>query len=712
MTRVNDRFPETLARVRERLRAARGVHGHWEGELSSSALSTATAVLALAKVDRARHGALIRGGLDWLAAHANADGGWGDTVQSPSNLSTTTLAWSAFGLLNEAAPAADTWLQREIPRFLNPEPRPVRRSLAAPATTLPRMGEGGTLNPPPSGPDALARALLARYGKDRTFSVPILTACALAGRLGEGPDAWRRVLPLPFELALLPAALFKWLRLPVVSYALPALIAIGQARHHFRPPRNPLVRILRDRARAGTLRVLERIQPDSGGLLEAAPLTSFVAMALAGIGVPQHPVAVRAAKFLTDTVRPDGSWPIDVDLATWITTLSVNALTAGDANSDDAHRRSRGSSGCTAPAVLPGRLPGTAGAVHPLGSRGATNCAPYVFDDAERDQLCAWLLGQQYRAVHPFTQAAPGGWAWTDRSGGVPDADDTAGALLALAHLSSGAARSTARVAAAGGVRWLVDLQNSDGGIPTFCRGWGTLPFDRSTPDLTAHALRAFAAWRDELPAGLQARVCRASRRAVRFLARTQRPDGAWSPLWFGNQHAPGGENLTYGTTQVLLGLQAWAASSPSSRPGADEAAPSNEAGDRTPASLFWRVALRRDRRECGAKEVELRRSRGVAWLLSAQNPGGSWGGGVQTGPSIEETALAVSALASVEEARAAVERGVDWLIAATDAGRKTPAAPIGLYFAQLWYDEKLYPLIHLAGALERVARRQRATTE
>jgi squalene-hopene/tetraprenyl-beta-curcumene cyclase len=71
--------------------------------------------------------------------------------------------------------------------------------------------------------------------------------------------------------------------------------------------------------------------------------------------------------------------------------------------------------------------------------------------------------------------------------------------------------------------------------------------------------------------------------------------------------------------------------------------------------------------------------------------------------PSIEETALAVNALAVVPRARDAALRGVDWLIAATVQGRETPAAPIGLYFARLWYSEKLYPLIHLAAALERV---------
>ena len=51
---------------------------------------------------------------------------------------------------------------------------------------------------------------------------------------------------------------------------------------------------------------------------------------------------------------------------------------------------------------------------------------------ADREPIAAWLMDQQYRGVHPFTGAAPGGWAWTDLPGGMPDADDTAGALVAL----------------------------------------------------------------------------------------------------------------------------------------------------------------------------------------------------------------------------------------------------------------------------------------
>ena len=85
---------------------------HWVGELSTSALSTATAVMALEQMRRQYVSAgrdvpeiwtrLIRGGIEWLVTHQNADGGWGDTIKSISNISTSMLC---HAVLHATAPA-------------------------------------------------------------------------------------------------------------------------------------------------------------------------------------------------------------------------------------------------------------------------------------------------------------------------------------------------------------------------------------------------------------------------------------------------------------------------------------------------------------------------------------------------------------------------------------------------------------------------------
>ncbi|MBK7997775.1 MAG: squalene--hopene cyclase [Verrucomicrobia bacterium] len=613
-----ERLNRAVARVNQELLAALGPDGHWVGELSSSALSTATAVTALSLVQREQghthHAEHITRGLDWLAQNQNTDGGWGDTTLSLSNLSTTTLCWAAFGAVQGADAKFRSTLQE------------------AKAWLTERAGG--------LAPDQLAPAIIARYGKDRTFSVPILTMCALAGRLGSGRDAWRHVIPLPFELAACPHTWFAALRLPVVSYALPALIAIGQVRHIQSPSPNPIARLARHLTRDSTLRKLTTIQPENGGFLEATPLTSFVTMSLAGSGQVNHPVANRGVEFLIASQRADGSWPIDTNLATWVTTLAVNALGAN--SSLLANHTSR---------------------------------------------LRSWLLNQQYRTIHPYTQAAPGGWAWTDLPGGVPDADDTSGALLALRQL--GPVDDVTREAAAAGITWLLDLQNRDGGIPTFCRGWGALPFDQSSADITAHAIRAWLAWFDDAPSDMQPRLLSALERALNFLIHVQHPDGSWLPLWFGNQHMRDDQNPTYGTTKVLIALS--------------EAI---EFGFTRNVQGAIRGTFKR------AYESE---AKAELWLICSQRgPQSGWGGGRHGPASAEETALVVEAFTallgraapkSCENVRSqlAVESGTHWLLSHVESGEWTQPSPIGFYFAKLWYYEKLYPMIFTAAALNRV---------
>jgi squalene-hopene/tetraprenyl-beta-curcumene cyclase len=595
----------TISRLTTRLLERRTSSGYWEGYLASSALSTATAAIALildeAATGRA-HARLIEAAVEWLIAKQNNDGGWGDTIISTSNLSTTALCWSALSLITAGpnGPALPTAFARE----------PLAQTAIDRAEGWLRANAGDLR------PKTLTRAILDAYGRDRTFSAPILTVLALAGRLGPDSDGWRLVPQLPFELAACPHQCFEWLRLPVVSYALPALVAIGQARHHHRPTRNFPLAAIRSALRKKTLRIARSMQPESGGYLEATPLTSFVVMSLITSGNAGHPIVESGVRFLTRSVRADGSWPIDTNLAIWVTTLSIDALEPGD-----------------------------------------------ELREQDKKRILEWLLAHQVPHEHPFTHAKPGGWAWTNLSGGVPDADDTAGALLAIWKL--GGANYAQKAIA--GIDWLMDLQNRDGGIPTFCRGWGALPFDRSAPDITAHALQAWSAWRVDTEPNRQRRIFAVSERAVSYLARCQRRDGSWAPLWFGNERMPGHVNLTYGTSCVIAALTA-------------------------PLVRDLLVAARS-------------RDQGMRWLLRAQNSDGGWGAGASPS-SIEETGLALHALAvnvmrgtrfsdvKRDDVIRAVSGGVRWLIAVTEEGQQTPPSPIGLYFARLWYFEELYPVI------------------
>ena len=522
-----------LKNTQERLLADLLPEGRWEGELSSSALATAVASFALKRAGKTDVAAR---GFHWLETHQNADGGWGDSPESPSNFTATLLCRCA---LDE------------------------------------KVGS----------PQEVAQSVLDFYGNDRTFSVPILTMCMLSGKLS---NDWKQVPQLPFELAVLPHRVFKILHLPVVSYAMPALIAIGLVRHKNGPAPFSFVR---EKTVSTVLHVLEKIQPESGGFLEAAPLTGFVAMSLIGAGLEEHPVTENCLRFLEETVRADGSWPIDVNLSTWVTSLSARAVAD-------------------------------------------------VLSDPQRASIRTHLLNTQWKTVHPFTNSAPGGWGWTCEQGAVPDADDTAAALIALRLLGQ-TGKSTPHVeqtllSAQQGMEWLLNLQNRDGGMPTFCKGWGRLPFDRSCPDLTAHAIRAFAVWKQDVDSRLWKKMERSMRRGVHYLEKQQRPDGSWVPLWFGNQNNLRKENPVYGTVRVLEALACM-----------DE-------------EDFPRVGKIKER--------------GFHWL--------------------EKLDLATLCIEEVALVAGCTGKGSQHLRRCTKDGKTFSSSPVGLYFASLWYSEKLYPII------------------
>src|SRR6056297_1274935 len=190
-----DRWRQEL--LTQRLDAATAPSQHWEGQLSPSALSTATAVSALATVllqgshlnasERQRYAERIDQGIAYLRGSQNEDGGFGDTDRSRSNIATTLLVLAAERLARRVAETTDQAGFSTSQR------------IAAEAYT---EREGSW--------DGLRR----RYGKDKTFVVPILSNCAIAGMVD-----WQQVSPLPFEAAVFPQSMYRFLRMPVVSYA-------------------------------------------------------------------------------------------------------------------------------------------------------------------------------------------------------------------------------------------------------------------------------------------------------------------------------------------------------------------------------------------------------------------------------------------------------------------------------------------------------------
>ena len=98
----------------------------------------------------------------------------------------------------------------------------------------------------------------------------------------------------------------------------------------------------------------------------------------------------------------------------------------------------------------------------------------------------------------------------------------------------------------------------------------------------------------------------------------------------------------------------------------------------------------------------------GLTYLISSQSADGGWGGAADTPSTVEETALAMTALRRLsrypchhaDSVLRALARGDGWLNDRL-ARQCTPApSPIGFYFAKLWYSERTYPLVFAAGAM------------
>jgi squalene-hopene/tetraprenyl-beta-curcumene cyclase len=257
-----------------------------------------------------------------------------------------------------------------------------------------------------------------------------------------------------------------------------------------------------------------------------------------------------------------------------------------------------------------------------------------------------WLLSQEVRIAGDWAvnnpEPDPTGWCFEFNNPYCPDVDDTAMVLLALHTAGYQADLSLYdRV-----VRWLLSFQNRDGGWAAFDKDvqnplLENVPFadhnailDPSCCDVTARVLEILGdlGFRPEHPA---------IRRAIGFLKEKQEPDGAWYGRW--------GVNYIYGTSQVLRGLRAicvnmsepwiergrdWLEACQNEDGGWGETVASYDdpslrgQGVSTPSQSAWALLGLCAFPQVNRNSVE----RAVEYLVSTQNPDGSWSETLITG--------------------------------------------------------------------------------
>ncbi|WP_406695424.1 squalene--hopene cyclase [Singulisphaera sp. Ch08] len=260
-----------------------------------------------------------------------------------------------------------------------------------------------------------------------------------------------------------------------------------------------------------------------------------------------------------------------------------------------------------------------------------------------------WLLEKEVRVAGDWQVRRPGvepsGWHFQFHNERYPDIDDTAMVILALQRTAL-AKTPEAKAATDRGVKWLLSMQNRDGGWAAFDVDIDNevltkVPFadhnamlDPSCADITARILECLGAlgYRNDHPAVA---------RALDYLWKTQEPQGCWYGRW--------GVNYIYGTWQVLQGLKAldfpmdhpalqkaadWLESVQQADGGWGESCQSYDdpswmgRGEPTASQTAWAllglVSAGRGRGEAA--------TRGAEYLRTTQRPDGTWDEGPYTG--------------------------------------------------------------------------------
>ncbi|MCZ7646576.1 MAG: squalene--hopene cyclase [Planctomycetota bacterium] len=180
-------------------------------------------------------------------------------------------------------------------------------------------------------------------------------------------------------------------------------------------------------------------------------------------------------------------------------------------------------------------------------------------DDPALQKAAAWLLSKEVKRPGDWSvknNVPPSGWYFEFENEFYPDVDDTIMVMMALRNLHPKGERAKVDAALERALRWVLGMQNRDGGWGAFDRDndmdfLTKVPFadhnamiDPSTADLTSRCLEMFATIAPEIFT-LEHPVVK---RALAFIKKDQCKDGSWYGRW--------GVNYLYGTWQVLRGLR------------------------------------------------------------------------------------------------------------------------------------------------------------
>jgi squalene-hopene/tetraprenyl-beta-curcumene cyclase len=246
-----------------------------------------------------------------------------------------------------------------------------------------------------------------------------------------------------------------------------------------------------------------------------------------------------------------------------------------------------------------------------------------------------WLLDKEVKTAGDWKvknpEGEPGGWYFEYANEFYPDVDDTLQVLTSLSKVrfSDGDREKLRRQAMERALRWVLTMQNRDGGWGSFDKDCDDefltqVPFadhnamiDPSSSDITGRALEALA----NMGFLLSDPVIQ---KAISFLDREQEHDGSWFGRW--------GVNYIYGTWLVAHGF-----------------------------------------RSIGEDMMEPRMQAAGCWLRSVQNQDGGWGesprsyddpGAKGIGDSTpSQTAWALMGLMDTEDWSDGLKHGVQYLL-------------------------------------------------